>query len=127
MADKNAKIKISGAKHNFTGGVCAKKQVHVKGIVEIAATGAKKAKKVPRARSEVRPRGGQKTRKPKISGAKHNFTGRVSAKKQVHVKRIVEIAATGAKKAKKKCRVREARLGHVADKNAKTKDFGSET
>ena len=50
----------------------------------------------------------------------------MSAKKQVHVKRIVEIAAIGAEKAKKKCRVREARLGHVADKNAKTKDFGSE-
>ena len=50
----------------------------------------------------------------------------MSAKKQVHVKRTVEIAAIGAKKAKK-CRVREARLGHVADKNAKTKDFGSET
>ena len=55
------------------------------------------------------------------------MTGRASAKKQVHVKRIVEIAAIGAKKAKKKCSVREARLGHVADKNAKTKDFRSET
>ena len=54
------------------------------------------------------------------------MTGRVSAKNKVHVKRIVEIAAIGAKKAKKKCSVREARLGHVADKNAKTKDFGSE-
>ena len=66
-----------------------------------------------------------KNAKIKISGAKYNFTGRVSAKNKVHVKRIVEIAAIGAKKAKK-CRVREARLGHVADKNAKTKDFGSE-
>ena len=54
------------------------------------------------------------------------MTGRVSAKNKVHVKRIVEIAAIGAKKAKKKCSVREARLGHVADKNAKTKDFESE-
>ena len=51
--------------------------------------------------------------------------GRVRAKNKVHAKRLVEIAAIGAKKAKK-CRVGEARLGHVADKNAKTKDFGSE-
>ena len=52
--------------------------------------------------------------------------GRVRAKSKVHAKRLVEIAAIGAKKAKK-CRVGEARLGHVADKNAKTKDFRSET
>ena len=45
----------------MTGRASAKKQVHVKRIVEFAAIGAKKAKKkVPRARSEVRPRGGQK-------------------------------------------------------------------
>ena len=42
------------------GRVRAKNKVHAKRLVEIAAIGATKAKKVPRARSEVRPRGGQK-------------------------------------------------------------------
>ena len=45
MADKNAKIKISGAKYNFTGRVSAKNKVHVKKLVEIVAISAKKAKK----------------------------------------------------------------------------------
>ena len=45
MADKNAKIKISGAKYNFTGRVRAKNKLHANRLVEIAATGAKKAKK----------------------------------------------------------------------------------
>ena len=45
MADKNAKIKFSGAKYNFTGRVSAKNKVHANRLVGIAATGAKKAKK----------------------------------------------------------------------------------
>ena len=106
----------------MTGRASAKKQVHVKRIVEFAAIGAKKAKKKCRVREARLGHVADKNAKIKISGAKHNFTGGVCAKKQVHVKRIVEIAATGAKKAKK-CRVREARLGHVADKKRENQRF----
>ena len=85
----------------MTGRASAKKQVHVKRIVEFAAIGAKKAKKKCRVREARLGHEADKNAKIKISGAKWNFTGRVSAKNKVHANRLVGIAATGAKKAKK--------------------------